>query len=108
VCALLCDPDQLVAPFATFSKEAGAGEERERRGVQRLDGQLKRLDREEGRLIDTYQAEVIELDELREQRQALEDRRRTLRQHHEQELQRRRQAEHAQEVLGDLTAFSRV
>jgi len=105
VCSLLRDPEQLVAQFEAYSKEVQDGADSERQALQRLEGQLKRLDREERRLIDAYQSEVIDLDELRERRQALEERRQTLRHHHEQERQRQRHAAHAQDVLDDLRSF---
>ena len=43
-----------------------------------MEVQLRRLDREEVRLVDAYQAEVIGLDELKERRQQIQDRRQVL------------------------------
>jgi hypothetical protein len=47
-----------------------ATEEREK---ERIERRLKALEREVGRLIDAYQAEVIELKELKERRGRIEE-----------------------------------
>ncbi|MGI9148529.1 MAG: hypothetical protein ACR2IK_18595, partial [Chloroflexota bacterium] len=66
---------------------------------------LDRLSREERRLLDAYQADVISLDELSERRVHLEQLRRALIVQQEQAEQLRRERFRAQEVLASLTAF---
>src|SRR5205814_2499341 len=66
---------------------------------------LDRLVREERRLVDAYQAEVISLVELSERRAHLERRRRALIVQQEQAERLRRERFRAQEVLASLTAF---
>jgi site-specific DNA recombinase len=78
VTALLADPAVLQAQY-----EPGRGDPAvDRRGEQereRIARKLTALDREVRRLIDAYQAEVIELPELSERRRGVEEQARMLR-----------------------------
>ena len=107
VCTLLRDPDQLVAQFEHFAQLAAEGGAGERSEEHQHEARLRRLAREEARLIDAYQAEVIELEELRQRRQRVEERRLALITEHEQQRQLRQQSAHAHQVLADLAAFCR-
>lgn len=63
-----------------------APEEREK---ERIERRLKALDREVVRLVDAYQAEVIELSELKERRERIEEHGRMLKERLK-EIERRR------------------
>jgi site-specific DNA recombinase len=102
---LLNDPESLLAQFRDLARVEAEGDAGQRAEVQKLDAQLKRLDREEGRLIDAYQAEVISLEELGQRRRGLEGRRQALTEQREQQARLRREASGAREVLTDLTKF---
>jgi site-specific DNA recombinase len=102
---LLSDPQKLVKQFQNFTRNAETGDPHEQAEGQRLDAQIQRLTREDKRLIDAYQAGAIPLVELSQRRQRVEEQRRTLIKAREQQVQVRRQARKAQEVLTDLTAF---
>lgn len=69
---LLSDPELLKARY-----EEGHGdpavESKEEQEKERIGRKLKALDKEVGRLIDAYQSEVIELEELKERRQRIEE-----------------------------------
>ncbi len=105
VAQLLSDPSQLLAQFQSFAQAAVDGDEGERAEAQKLQARIERLGREESRLIDAYQAEVIDLAELTQRRQQLAERRRALAEQQEQQARLRQERAHAQEVLEDLTAF---
>jgi site-specific DNA recombinase len=66
---------------------------------------LRRLSREEIRLVDAYQAGITKLEELKERREKIAQQREALRAQYEQRAQLRRQAAQAREVLEDLEAF---
>ena len=68
---------------------------------------MRRLSREQTRLLDAYQAGIIELEELQERRAKIAQRREGLRTQYDQQAQLRRQAAQAREVLEDLQAFCR-
>src|SRR3990170_3029963 len=89
VAQLISEPRQLLAQFEHFAKLAVDGDEHEQTEDRRLRARLERLDREEGRLIDAYQAEVISLDELAERRRQLTDRHRGLVAQQEQRIRLR-------------------
>ena len=101
---LLADPAVLQARY-----EAGRGdpaiEPREEQERQRIERKLQAHRRQVRRLIDAYQAEAIELDELQERRQQLDAQGRFLRERLS-ELERQRQ-EREQEVrlLQGVEAF---
>jgi site-specific DNA recombinase len=70
--ALLSDPELLKARYEEGRGDPAVddGEEWEK---ERIGRKLKALDREVGRLIDAYQAEVIDLAELKERRERIEE-----------------------------------
>jgi site-specific DNA recombinase len=105
VCGLLQEPARLVAQFQSFAQLASQGDQRAEAEQRRLTARLERLGREERRLIDAYQAEVLSLEELAERRQLLAHRRRGLQDQREQAEQLRRQQARAEEMLTSLTAF---
>src|SRR6185437_16236468 len=76
-------------------------------GSQKCEALLRRLDREEQRLIDAYQAEAIDLDELKRRREQIQGRRVVLTGQRDQEQRLRRERQTAKEVWADLTAFCR-
>ncbi len=73
--------------------------------ADKLQAQLRRLDREAGRLVDAYQADIISLDDLDQRRRRLAERRVVLSEQYEQQLRLARESAHAQNVLSDLSAF---
>jgi site-specific DNA recombinase len=100
VVGLLNEPERLLAQFPQQARLATEGAE-----AERLATRLERLDREERRLVDAYQAEVIALEELAERRQLVAQRRQALAEQRAQHERLRRERAHAQAVLTDLTAF---
>jgi hypothetical protein len=102
---LLDDPAALLAQFEAFAREADAPKTNERAEEQKWEGRLRRLDREEQRLVDAYQAEVIALAELKERREQIVARRQALANQREQLARLRDQRRAAQEVGADLRSF---
>jgi len=102
---LLSDPEALLAQFRDLVRIDAEGDAGQRAEVQRLEAQLKRLEREEGRLIDAYQAEVISLEELGQRRRGLAERRRALAEQREQQATLRQEASSARAVFTDLKTF---
>jgi site-specific DNA recombinase len=105
VVQLLADPARLLDQFQRFSQAAIEGDQAEQNDDRRLAARLERLDREEKRLVDAYQAEVISLDELARRRDELRRRRQGLADELNQRAQLRQERARAQEVLTELTAF---
>jgi site-specific DNA recombinase len=105
VSALLRDPECLLEQFEQFAHEAIVGNEREQAVQQRDEAHLKRLQRQEQRLIDAYQADVISLEELSERRQLLAQQRQALILQQEQRAHVRLQTARAQQVLQDVRSF---
>jgi site-specific DNA recombinase len=105
VTQLLSDPRQLLAQFQQFAQFTGAEEAQAQAEARRWALRRERLAREEARLLDAYQAEVITLAELAQRRQQLAQRRQALHEQHAQQERLWRNRLHAQEVLEDLTAF---
>jgi site-specific DNA recombinase len=105
VVQLLADPARLLAQFQSFSQAAVDGDVAEQAEDQRLGARIERLAREEKRLLDAYQAEVITLGELAQRREELGRRRQALADEQNQRSQLRRERARAQEVLTELTAF---
>jgi site-specific DNA recombinase len=104
VVGLLEEPTQVLAQFERFvAQAAGDGEDS---GASQLRARIERLNRADQRLLDAYQAEVISLEELSDQRKALAEQRQRAEQQHEQRLRLRAQKLQAQEVLASLTAFT--
>ena len=102
---LMRDPQRLLEQFENYASLASEGEQKERTEAKTLEAHLKRLAREEERLIDAYQTEIITLQELKERREKLAERRKALTDQHEQQARLRRQTAQAQEVVKDLRAF---
>jgi site-specific DNA recombinase len=98
---LLDDPATLLAQFEALSRPAVG----DPTGPGRWDAQLGRLDREEQRLLDAYQAEAIDLAELKDRRQQIAGRRQVLVAQREQDAQLRAERGAAQQVWADLAAF---
>lgn len=105
VCRLLDDPATLLAQFEALTRPGAAGAPDEQTGEDKAEAQLRRLDREGKRLLDAYQAEAIELAELRERQQQIEGRRQVLIAQRDQQAQLREERRTAQQVWNDLTAF---
>ncbi len=101
---LMGDPERLLAQFEEFacSTSENGKEDAEQK---KFEGHIKRLFREESRLVDAYQVGIIELEELEERRTKIAQRRKALRAQYEQQAQLRRQAAQAREVLEDLETF---
>jgi site-specific DNA recombinase len=102
LCTLLRAPAQLLAQFEAFAQRDPAGGEAQ---AEKVAIQVARLAREEQRLIDAYQGEVISLNELRQRRERLQQQREALERQRAAYARQREQAARAQEVLTDLTAF---
>jgi site-specific DNA recombinase len=105
VCQLLDDPATLLAQFEALARpdadEAAGGPV----GEDKAEAQLRRLDREGKRLLDAYQAEAIELAELRERQRQIEGRRQVLLAQRDLQAQVREERRTARQVWGDLTTF---
>ena len=104
--SLLEDPATLAGRFEELAR-ASEAKDGEGASVERWEAQLQRLGREEQRLVDAYQAEVIDLEELKARRDQIQGRRQVLvtQRDQEQRLQSERQA--AKAVWSDLEAFCR-
>jgi site-specific DNA recombinase len=102
---LLDDPATLAAQFEERARQADALDADAQTAAQKSEAQLRRLDREEERLLDAYQAEAIDLGELKERREQIRGRRHVLKTQHEQERRLRSERQTAKEVWADLTAF---
>ena len=101
------DPQRLLSQFEEFARSTSENGDREEAEAKKLEAHLKRLSREQTRLIDAYQAGAIELEELQERRAKIAHRREALKTHYDQQAQLRRQAVQAREVLEDLRTFCR-
>jgi site-specific DNA recombinase len=95
---LLDDPATLLAQFDAARAADPPAEDR-------TEAQLRRLDREEQRLVDAYQAGAIELTELKDRRAQTAARRQALLAGREQQARLRAEREAAGRVYADLTAF---
>src|SRR4051812_17209771 len=102
---LLDDPATLAAQFEERARQADALDAGAGAASQKCEALLRRLDREEQRLIDAYQAEAIDLDELKRRREQIQGRRVVLTGQRDQEQRLRRERQTAKEVWADLTAF---
>jgi site-specific DNA recombinase len=96
---LLDDPTTLLDQFEAAAQSAAEPAE------DRTEVQLRRLDREERRLLDAYQAEAIDLAELKARREQVAGRRRALEAGREQQARLRAEREAAGRVYADLTTF---
>src|SRR5262249_44471039 len=102
---LLKDPATLLEQFEAFAREASEHQTKGRTEEQKAEAQLRRLDREEQRLLDAYQAEAIDLTELKERRQQIAGRRQALTAQREQQARFRAERQTAREVWADVKAF---
>src|SRR4051812_8505999 len=102
---LLDDPATLAAQFEERARQADALDVGADAAGQKSEALLRRLDREEQRLLDAYQAEAIDLDELKQRREQVRGRRLVLTAQREQEQRLRSERQTAKEVWADLTAF---
>jgi site-specific DNA recombinase len=104
---LMRDPERLLTQFEDFARSTSENGSREEAAAKKLEAHLRRLSREQTRLVDAYQAGIIELEELEERRAKIAQRREALRTRYEQQAQLRRRAAQAREVLEDLQVFCR-
>jgi site-specific DNA recombinase len=102
---LLTDPAALLARFKEHARLVTEGDAHERAAVEALQVRMARLEREDGRLLDAYQAEVISLTELTQRRRGIAERRRALEEQRLQQERLRRQRAHAAAVSADLATF---
>jgi site-specific DNA recombinase len=102
---LLNDPATLAAQFEERAKQVDALDADAHAAGQKWEAQLRRLDREEQRLLDAYQAEAIDLDELKQRREQIRGRRQVITTQRDQEQRLRYERQTAKEVWADLTAF---
>jgi site-specific DNA recombinase len=102
---LLEDPATLAAQFEDLAKQADALDADAQATGQKWDAQLRRLDREEHRLLDAYQVAAIDVDELKQRREQIRGRRKMLMTQRDQEQRLRCERQTAKEVWADLTAF---
>jgi site-specific DNA recombinase len=102
---LLNDPATLLEQFEASARQADIEQTNESAEQKKWQGQLRHLGREEQRLLDAYQAEIIELDELKERRQQIALRRQALAAQREQQARLWAERQAAREVWADLKAF---
>jgi site-specific DNA recombinase len=105
VVGLLGDPAQLAAQF-TRCVTAGEEDDAAHAADEQLASRRRRLERQEARLLDAYQAEVIDLAELAARRRQLEQQRDVLERQRAEQQRRRQRHRRAQEVLSSLAAFT--
>jgi site-specific DNA recombinase len=104
--SLLEDPATLAAQFEGLARLAGSSDD-DRAAVRRWEAQLQRLDREEQRLIDAYQSEVIDLEELRARREQIRGHREVLTTQRDQEQRSSAERRAAKAMWSDIEAFCR-
>src|SRR5581483_2459311 len=102
---LLDDPATLAVQFEERARQADALDADAGAASQKSEALLRRLEREEQRLLDAYQAEAIDLDELKRRREQIRGRRVVLTAQRDQEQRLHRERQTAKEVWADLTAF---
>jgi site-specific DNA recombinase len=102
--ALLSDPVVLRMPYAQGHGDPAVDVRAEQERV-RLERKLASLDREVTRLIDAYQAEVIDLPELAERRRRIEDQGRMLRERVREIAQQRTERSTELRLLEGVDAF---
>ena len=73
---MLDDPTTLAAQLEERARQAEALDADAHAAGRKCEAQLRRLDREEQRLLDAYQAEAIDLGELKQRREQIRERRR--------------------------------
>ena len=102
---LLSDPELLKARYEEGRGDPAVDDEQERE-KERIGRKLKALDREIGRLIDAYQAEVIDLSELKERRERIEEHGRMLKKRLSEIHQKRAEREQEIRLVRGLEQFS--
>jgi site-specific DNA recombinase len=102
--AWLSDPAVLRAPYEQGHGDPAVDVRTEQERV-RLERKLAALDREVTRLVDAYQAEVIELTELAERRRRIEDHGRMLRERVREIAQQRSERSAELRLLEGVDAF---
>jgi site-specific DNA recombinase len=102
---LLNDPATLLEQFEACARQADIEQTNESAEQKKWQGQLRRLDREEQRLLDAYQAAIIELEELKERRRHIAVRRQALTAQRDQQARLWAERQAAREVWADLKAF---
>jgi site-specific DNA recombinase len=102
--ALLADPGTLAARFEECAR-LSEGRDEGRAAVLRWEAQLQRLGREEQRLVDAYQAGVLELAELKARREQIQGRREVLITQRDQEHRLQTERQTANAIWSDVEAF---
>ena len=102
---LLDDPAMLASRFEERARQADAIDAGATEAGRKWEAQLRRLDREEQRLLDAYQAEAIDLGELKRRREQITGRRQMLTLQRDQEQRLHSEHRAAKEVWADLRAF---
>ncbi len=102
---LLSEPELLKSRYEEGRADPAVDSEEERE-KERISRKLKALDREVGRLIDAYQAEVIDLAELKERRARIEEHGRMLGRRITEISEKRAQREQEVRLLQGLEEFS--
>lgn len=102
---LLDDPGMLLAQFEAFAQKADDSAADNRAAEQKEEARLRQLDREEQRLLDAYQAGIIDLTELKERRSQIGGRRQILTAQRQEQVRLREERQTAQTVFTDLKSF---
>ncbi len=102
---LLGDPATLLAQFEVFARQAAGAQADAHAEETKGRAPLRRLEREEQRLLDAYQAEVLSLDELKQRRLALAGRKQALTDQHAQQARLRAEQTAARAVGQDVRGF---
>src|SRR5262249_43872581 len=102
---LLNDPATLLAQFEALARQAGEDTAASRAVEQRWEARLRQLDREEQRLLDAYQAEALDVTELKERREQIAGRKQVLTAQREQQARLREEQHTARAVWADLKSF---
>ena len=102
---LLSDSDLLKSRYEEGRGDPAVDSEQERER-SRIERKLKALEREVDRLIDAYQAEVIDLSELKERRERIEEHGRMLKRRLSEISEKRARREQEVRLLQGLEQFS--
>ena len=102
---LLSDPNLLKSRYEEGRGDPAVDSEQERER-SRIERKLKALEREVDRLIDAYQAEVIDLAELKERRERIEEHGRMLKRRLSEISEKRARREQEVRLLQGLEEFS--
>nr|MDP9486408.1 recombinase zinc beta ribbon domain-containing protein [Actinomycetota bacterium] len=102
---LLSDPELLKRRYEEGRGDPAVDGEEERE-KERIGRKLKALEREVGRLIDAYQAEAIDLAELKERRERIEEHGRMLKRRLSEIREKRAEREQEVRLLRGLEQFS--